>query len=486
MPATLDTLGLRRPNLHYTAPPVCDTLFSSSGFVTIILNELHGLVSPTGLELGGVGNVFLTWNTVPGALCYSVYKSSDPFGTFTIVAECIPNPPIDLTPFGPGNYRVSAITKDGESPLSIPITFSPVIPCNAFLDAILDTNGQNFFAGAAGGNEAGVTSGLPNAVIYTGRTNLNISGTIGLPSSTGQAANKNAVFAGSATDGGATNIAWWYDFPHSDFRVILTDAVNEPTVFGINSSGQVLLDIIIGAAHRTKFYDPGSNTVTDVGLLDPSGQSSAAPGCITDNGWIGVQSTVTTPSSHDKASLYHGGVLFSIAPADAGNNNSDVVDVNTLGHAVGTYTQDITFLSRSFYWDGAVSTRIIGFGDLEVDVLALNDSDEAVGSADNGASIFVPFRWTPGGGIVALPLLPGATSGQARDVNAAGVIVGDGDTGGFIYFQGATHSVIDFVPAAAGLSHVFFMWQISDDNYVRGFGIVNGTPQNFVAKLCLD
>jgi hypothetical protein len=69
----------------------------------------------------------LNWNTYPGALCYSVYQSVNPddaFGQYKIVAECIPNPPFDLSTFGPGFFRVSAITLDGETPLSLPIHFN--------------------------------------------------------------------------------------------------------------------------------------------------------------------------------------------------------------------------------------------------------------------------------------------------------------------------------------------------------------------------
>jgi len=103
-------------------------LFSSSSGPVIVLNPLTPQSYPTGLILGGAGDFMLNWNTYPGALCYSVYQSVNPddsFGQYKIVAECIPNPPIDLTSFGPGFFRVSAITLDGETPLSLPIHFNP-------------------------------------------------------------------------------------------------------------------------------------------------------------------------------------------------------------------------------------------------------------------------------------------------------------------------------------------------------------------------
>jgi len=127
MNSTIDVLFLRRPKIDYISPPVCEVIFSSSSGPVIVLNPLTPQVYPTGLVLGGTGGFILSWNTYPGALCYSVYKSVNPddaFGSYVIVAECIPNPTIDLESFGPGFYRVSAITPDGETPLSLPVHFT--------------------------------------------------------------------------------------------------------------------------------------------------------------------------------------------------------------------------------------------------------------------------------------------------------------------------------------------------------------------------
>jgi hypothetical protein len=112
---------------------VCEAIFSSSSGPHIVLNPLTPQSFPTGLVLGGEGSFFLSWDAYPGALCYSVYKAdtSDPFGSYTIIAECIPNPPFNIEPFGFGCYRISAITANGETPLSLPTCISappPIIP----------------------------------------------------------------------------------------------------------------------------------------------------------------------------------------------------------------------------------------------------------------------------------------------------------------------------------------------------------------------
>jgi hypothetical protein len=126
----LDVLFLRKPRIDYISPPVCEALFSSSGGPVIVLNPLTPQAFPTGLVFGGTGNFFLSWDAYPGALCYSVYKAdtSDPFGSYTIVAECIPNPPFDTSTFGGGCFRISAITADGETPLSLPSCISESNP----------------------------------------------------------------------------------------------------------------------------------------------------------------------------------------------------------------------------------------------------------------------------------------------------------------------------------------------------------------------
>jgi hypothetical protein len=124
MNSVTEVLFLRRPRLEYVAPPVCEFDFSSTGGPVITLDALAQLTSPTGFVLGGRGRFHLSWNRYPGAICYTVYKAVDPnnpFGEYVIVAECIPDPEINLEPEGPGCYRVSAITPHGETALSEPI-----------------------------------------------------------------------------------------------------------------------------------------------------------------------------------------------------------------------------------------------------------------------------------------------------------------------------------------------------------------------------
>lgn len=124
MNSVLEILFLRRPSIDYISCPVCEFDFSSSGGPVIVLEALGRLLAPSGFVLGGRGRFQLSWNHYPGAVCYTVYKavdSNNPNGEYVVVAECIPDPSINLEPEGPGCYRVSAITENGETELSDPI-----------------------------------------------------------------------------------------------------------------------------------------------------------------------------------------------------------------------------------------------------------------------------------------------------------------------------------------------------------------------------
>lgn len=139
---SLDTLQYffqRIPRLDYVSPPICEMEFSSSAEPSIILNPHARRLGPTGLEVFTQdGRIFLRWNNYPGAICFSVYKAvdeEDPFGDFHLVAECVQEP-VDITDFGPGTYRITAITADGETVVSDNVVVSGPGP-----DACIETPG---------------------------------------------------------------------------------------------------------------------------------------------------------------------------------------------------------------------------------------------------------------------------------------------------------------------------------------------------------
>lgn len=123
------TVCPRHPILNYTSPPVCEVLFSGSGFPVIVLGDFSNLAAPGGVRFGGIGRFRLSWNRYINALCYNIYRAEtdDPNAPLLLVYECFDDTSI---PLGPGCYRVSAITPDGETQLSPFVCYfvPPMIP----------------------------------------------------------------------------------------------------------------------------------------------------------------------------------------------------------------------------------------------------------------------------------------------------------------------------------------------------------------------
>jgi hypothetical protein len=113
----------RKLPIIYTSPAICEYDFSGTGTPSIYLEPIYRVGAPTGLVWGGEGGFTLFWGAVPGALCYSVYKSidaDDPYGPYALVAECISTTFWEATDTNQW-YRIEVITDDGVSELSDPI-----------------------------------------------------------------------------------------------------------------------------------------------------------------------------------------------------------------------------------------------------------------------------------------------------------------------------------------------------------------------------
>lgn len=124
MNTILDVLFLRKPQIEYVSPPVCEAIFSGSSTVTIILDPLPHLFAPTGPVLGGFGGSrrWLTWNSYPGQICYNVYFEADPNNPnspYNLISECVPNNSIVVC--SAGFFEISAITPAGESARTSPV-----------------------------------------------------------------------------------------------------------------------------------------------------------------------------------------------------------------------------------------------------------------------------------------------------------------------------------------------------------------------------
>lgn len=128
-----EVLHARRPTLNYISPPICEAIFSGSGFPTLILDALTGLPSLSGfrVEYDSLTGLFrFSWDTYGPALCYNVYKAVDPTspnGTYVLSRSCVQTPFFD-TPDCPECYLVSAVTETGETPLAGPVCSECPLP----------------------------------------------------------------------------------------------------------------------------------------------------------------------------------------------------------------------------------------------------------------------------------------------------------------------------------------------------------------------
>lgn len=128
MKSAFEYLGFRRLSINYQSPPLCEADFSSTSEPAIVLEPFEPDAGPTGGLWNQDGNnLRLRWDTIPGALCYSLYRAIDPldpYGEYMLVAECTEDSnytlPI-LIPGDCGTFRVSAIMPNGETAMSDPI-----------------------------------------------------------------------------------------------------------------------------------------------------------------------------------------------------------------------------------------------------------------------------------------------------------------------------------------------------------------------------
>jgi len=111
----------------------------------------------------------------------------------------------------------------------------------------------------------------------------------------------------------------------------------------------------------------------------------------------------------------------------------------------------------------------------------ISNAGHVVGSSMLNQGSGRPYVWTPGGGIVEIPLPTATSQGSARGVNSAGWTVGTASSAfaiPFLYDGTATYRLADLLPANSGWDLLTntssSALSISEDGSIVGTAVVNG------------
>lgn len=191
----------------------------------------------------------------------------------------------------------------------------------------------------------------------------------------------------------------------------LAGGVASTRAAAINEAGTAVGSSISELGRRAVVFPRGGG-VRDLGAQLPEAafsEATAISGAGHVAGYFSLQPDGSDPDSFvwDRVN----GIKRATAPSKA-------YGVNNQGMVVGQFIGIL-----GFYWMPNDVLRAISG---TVDALAVNDLGQVVGSADRFGKNSGAYVWQASTGVVDLPALPGFEAAcTARDINNAGVIVGD-------------------------------------------------------------
>ncbi len=252
----------------------------------------------------------------------------------------------------------------------------------------------------------------------------------------------------------------------------------------------------------TTLVDAGANVVLDeVGCVTLTGTATGGtpPYTYTWSApeWVGAneQSTTVVPTATTTYTLtvsdwssppvvVSNMVTVSIRPPEVeaytienlgslSSNPSYPAGINDDGDVVGYYYSE-DYLKRAFLFRNGVMIDLGTLGGTEAYARDINNAGVVVGQARNAAGDWRPFRWTSGGGMEDLGTM-GGDFGAAYAISENGIIVGnaEGPFGdhAFIYQDGVMSDVgtLDFFQSGA--------FGVNDDGQVAGTYLAWGADQ---------
>jgi probable HAF family extracellular repeat protein len=216
--------------------------------------------------------------------------------------------------------------------------------------------------------------------------------------------------------------------------------------------------------------------------------SSAATG-ISDSGRVAGTSNV--PGGDGHGFIYINGVMQEV-PMPAGDTCA-FSGMNNSNLAVGQYsTAGSALVAEAFTYDTDQTKTFLGTlgGDTSFATSA-NDTGWVVGSSflSGSPQVFHAFLYKDkDSGMIDLGTLPGDTSSEASDINAAGQVVGTssqdnlGIQRGFLYSGGVMYDLNSLIPADSGWQ-IISAGSINDLGQIVGFGLHNGQPHAFLLSI---
>lgn len=257
---------------------------------------------------------------------------------------------------------------------------------------------------------------------------------------------------------------------------------------GINDFGTV-----VGTGSTTTFGSSPLPLIWKNGVVSqlalPAGQTLGRANDVND---FDLAVGSVNGGSLERASYYFGGTGTQITATTAqgyfmttayGVNNSSVIagqglDPNNAAINVGlVYDVNTGVLQSIGVLPGMTST--IAFD--------ISNGGHVVGSSSQNGANGMPFLWTAGGGMTAIPLPVGTTQGSARGVNASGWTVGTASSAfaiPFLWDGNQTYRIQDLLPANSGwdlaTNTSSSALGISDNGYIVGTGVFNGQVRGYV------
>jgi uncharacterized membrane protein len=307
-------------------------------------------------------------------------------------------------------------------------------------------NSQGFRVSANGAFATGRSLGTPGSLAYRWSVGVTPGNALALPNLASPVRNFGVgngvndlgfvVGTGSATSFGSNPLPLVWDAAGNVSQLPLPAGQTVGRANDINNAGVAVGSINGGSLERASYYSGGTGTVI----------TATGPG-----GTI-----MTTAFSINNSSQAAGN---GIDPNNAARNVGLVYDITS-----GTMTE--------------VGALPGANGALAFDI---SNAGHVVGSSMLNQGSGLPFIWTSGSGMTAIPLPTGTSQGSARGVNSSGWAVGTASSAfaiPFLFDGTNTYRIQDLIQAGNGwdlsTNTSSSALSISDNGVIVGTGVFNG------------